>query len=60
MTVFVTTGSTTHSNVLTPPGDGSIHKYYVICVDRYNNTNAAELPLAFVVQPRPKLGAPGQ
>ena len=60
MTAFATTGGTTHGNTLTPPGDGSIHKYYVICTDPYGNMNATELETAFVVQARPKLGAPGR
>lgn len=50
MTLFSTTGSTTHSSLVTGLVNGGTYRYYVRCEDTASNTNSDTVSISFSVQ----------
>ncbi len=46
---FSTTGSASHSTVVTNLSDGNSYDYYVRCEDEYNNENTSDVHISFSV-----------
>lgn len=49
MTLFGTTGTTNHSQIITGLTDGTLYTYYVKCRDATGNTNASDFSYMFQV-----------
>lgn len=49
MTLFGTTGTTNHSQIITGLTDGTLYTYYVKCRDTVGNTNASDFSYMFEV-----------
>ena len=49
MTLFTTTGSTTHSTQVSGLSNGSTYTYYTRCADTFNNTNQTDTIVTFTI-----------
>ena len=52
---FSTTGSTSHSTLITGLQNGNTYNYYVKCIDSSENANINDYLISFSVSPTPKI-----